>query len=73
MTTDEQLSAALQELADMKAGIPSHSHTNTKGQIWRCVSPYCERGNDVRDEPQVGAAETDIEGAKLRYRRQGNA
>lgn len=68
MTELEQLR---QELADIRSGIQAHSHTSTKGEAWRCTSPYCDRGGDVRDDPQPGPQET-REFADLRYRR-GNA
>lgn len=59
--------ALIAELSDVKAGVPSHKHTASSGEIWRCTSPYCDRGDDQRDEPQHGPGETADE-AK-RYRR----
>jgi hypothetical protein len=60
-----------QQLADKNAGVPSHTHRDTAGEPWICTSPYCDRGNDVRDDPQPGPQETK-EFAEIRYRR-GNA
>lgn len=57
-----------QELADLKSGIPVHRHTTTDGVPWSCTSPYCDRGNDVRNDPQPGPGETP-QFAELRYRR----
>jgi len=56
------------EIQDLRSGIPFHNHTTTDGDRWRCVSPYCDRGNDVRDVPQPGPLETP-DFAELRYRR----
>jgi hypothetical protein len=54
-----ELELALQELADMKAGIPSHEHTKTDGTRWRCTSPYCPphttQGGARFDGPPQGA------------------
>lgn len=66
-TTNPALAAA-QELADLKAGIPTHVHTSSSGVLWRCSSPYCDRGGDIRDEPQHGPNETASEAA-VKYRR----
>jgi len=54
MTTNAALE---RELADLRAGIPFHIHTTTSGVRWRCSSPYCDRGFDVRDEPKLGPGE----------------
>lgn len=71
VTEATELEQLRQELADLRSGIPAHKHTSAAGAPWRCTSPYCDRGNDVRDKPQPGPAESP-EFAELRYRR-GNA
>lgn len=64
--TAEETRALLEELEDRRSGVNSHVHTSTKGEKWRCTSPYCDRGGDVRDEPQPAPNETQDQ-ADARY------
>lgn len=63
----------MQELADLRSGIPVHVHTDTSGRGWRCTSPYCDRGNDIRDQPAVAPNAQDALGDRARYRRPSDA
>ena len=67
MTDAEMVKALLAELGDLKSGIPSHRHTDAKGSSWACTSPYCDRGWDVREDPQAGPGQSQADAN--RYRR----
>jgi len=67
-----EISDLRQELEDLKSSTPIHHHTTTAGDRWSCTSPYCDRGNDVRNDPQAGPGETPAF-AEIRYRRASRA
>lgn len=66
MTATKRELELLQEIADLRAGVPSHEHKPRNGKApFRCTSPYCEDlgAEDPRGAP--GDVNDDVE----RYRR----
>jgi hypothetical protein len=58
---DDQLTALRLELADVRSGKPSHTHTPRDGSPpFRCTSPYCEDlGSEIPTTSPSGREDPD--------------